>query len=221
MNPEPPIIRVAVVEDHQPTRELLVEWLDGAPDFSCVAACGDVESALEKIPPAGPNVILLDVNLPGMSGVEGAPKLKQLMPHVQIMMLTVYEDSEHVFAALAAGATGYLLKETPREELLAAVREVNAGGSPMSGHIARKVVQHFQASAPSLGDSALSTREQEVLRLLTKGFLYKEIADQTQLSPHTVATYIRRIYEKLHVRTRTEAVTWYLARERGVGDPRR
>ncbi|RYD76363.1 MAG: response regulator transcription factor [Verrucomicrobiaceae bacterium] len=215
MNSSPSLIRVAVIEDHQPTRELLASWFESAAGFTCVAMCGDVETGLERLPSSPPEVILLDVNLPGMSGVEGAPRFKQLIPGVQIVMLTVYEDSEHVFAALAAGATGYMLKETPREELLTAIREVHAGGSPMSSHIARKVVQHFQTRAPRpAADSTLSARELEVLQLLAQGYLYKEIADQTHLSLHTVSTYIRRVYEKLHVRTRTEAVSWYLCQGR-------
>ncbi|MES2571964.1 MAG: response regulator transcription factor [Verrucomicrobiota bacterium] len=207
-------VRVALVEDDSSTRELLVEWFFEAADFQCVGAYGDVESALEALPRQLPDVILLDVNLPGISGVEGARRLKQLLPQTQIVMLTVYEDSEHVFAALAAGAAGYLLKETPREEILAAVRDVQAGNSPMSGHIARKVVQFFQ-SAPALPEAGvgLSARELEVLQLLARGYLYKEIADSMQLSLHTVTTYIRRVYEKLHVRSRTEAVSWYLGKQ--------
>ena len=204
-----------MVEDDRSTRELLAEWFSEAADFICVGGYGDVETALVDLPKQTPDVILLDVNLPGISGVEGARRLKLLLPQTQIVMLTVYEDSEHVFAALAAGAAGYLLKETPRDEILEAVRDVRAGGSPMSGHIARKVVQFFQNAHPAPEiKTGLSARELEVLQLLARGHLYKEIADSMQLSLHTVTTYIRRVYEKLHVRSRTEAVSWYLGKQR-------
>jgi DNA-binding NarL/FixJ family response regulator len=149
----------------------------------------------------------MDINLPGMNGVECVRKLKVLLPEAQFVMLTVYEDSDHIFQALQAGATGYLLKRTPRAELVAALRDVHAGGSPMTTNIARKVVKAFhQASQPQAVVAELSTRENEVLQLLAQGFLYKEIADTLNVAVPTVNTYIRRIYEKLHVRSRTEAV---------------
>ena len=216
---KPSEIRIAIIEDHVETRELLAEALSAGDEFECSALYGDVESAVIDLPEKAPEVLLLDVNLPGLSGIDGARLLKQKMPECQIIMLTVYEDSEHVFAALSAGATGYLLKETPVSEILAAVREVRAGGSPMSSHIARKVVQYFQSrAAAGEPDSSLSSRELEVLQLLARGFLYKEIAESMSLSLHTVATYVRRIYEKLHVRTRTEAVSWYLGSRRDGRD---
>jgi len=155
----------------------------------------------------------MDINLPGMNGVECVRQLKQVLPEVQVIMLTVYEDTENIFNALAAGATGYLLKRTPRAELMAAIEEVRRGGSPMTAHIARKVVQSFQRPAPATDSAAnLSQREQEVLDCLSQGFLYKEIADKLGISYETVHTYIRRIYEKLQVRTRTEAVAKFLRR---------
>jgi DNA-binding NarL/FixJ family response regulator len=155
----------------------------------------------------------MDINLPGINGVECVRRLKPLLPGTQVIMLTVYEDTENIFNALAAGATGYLLKRTPREELLAAIRDVRRGGSPMTTHIARKVVQSFQQSAPAAQPAEnLSQREQEVLDLLSQGFLYKEIAEKLGISYETVHTYIRRIYEKLQVRTRTEAVAKFLRR---------
>ena len=153
----------------------------------------------------------MDINLPGMNGVECVRQLKQLLPQTQVMMLTVYEDTENIFNALTAGASGYMLKRTSTKELLEAIQEVHRGGSPMTMHIARKVVQSFQrttATAPS-GDN-LSEREQQVLDLLSQGLMYKEIADKLEISYETVHTYIRRIYEKLQVRTRTEAVTKFL-----------
>jgi DNA-binding NarL/FixJ family response regulator len=146
-----------------------------------------------------------------MSGVECVRRLKEILPSTQVVMLTVYEDTDLIFAALAAGATGYLLKQTPHVELLAGVRDVHAGGSPMSSHIARKVVQLFRSATPSAEwTDVLSAREQEVLEFLTKGYHYKEISAALGISYNTVSTYIRRIYEKLHVHSRTEAVTKHL-----------
>ena len=155
----------------------------------------------------------MDINLPGMNGVECVRRLKELAPDSLVIMLTVYEDTENIFNALAAGASGYLLKRTPRAEVLDAIREVHRGGSPMTTHIARKVVQSFQQTgASSQPTESLSPREQEVLDCLSKGFLYKEIADKLGIGYETVHTYIRRIYEKLQVRTRTEAVAKFLRR---------
>ena len=152
----------------------------------------------------------MDINLPGMSGVEAVKRLKPLLPETQFVMLTVYEDADHIYNALAAGATGYLLKQTPRAELLGAVEDVHRGGSPMTSNIARKVVQSFrQASARAHQDEQLSPREQEVLELLARGYLYKEIADRLNISVPTVNTYVRRMYEKLHVRSRAQAVAKY------------
>jgi DNA-binding NarL/FixJ family response regulator len=153
----------------------------------------------------------MDINLPGINGVECVRRLKPSLPGTQMIMLTVYQNTEHIFNALAAGATGYMLKQTPPPELLAAIKEVYAGGSPMSSHIARKIVQSFQQPAEALAEAeSLSPREAEVLDLLAKGFLYKEIAEQMKVSYATVHTHIRHIYEKLHVRSRTEAVAKHL-----------
>jgi len=156
----------------------------------------------------------MDINLPGINGVECVRRLKQLLPETMAVMLTAYEDTENIFNALAAGAAGYLLKRAPRAEILAAIRDVCKGGSPMTPHIARLVVQSFQKAAPAASPATenLSTREQEVLDCLSKGFLYKEIAEKLGISYETVHTYIRRIYEKLQVRTRTEAVAKFLQR---------
>jgi DNA-binding NarL/FixJ family response regulator len=166
--------------------------------------------AVVALPTIGPEVILTDINLPGMSGIECVRQLKPLMPKAQFVMLTVYEDADHIFDALAAGATGYLLKQTRRDELVAALREVHAGGSPMTSNIARKVVQSFQKRGSPTGEGEeLSPREHEVLDLLARGYLYKEIADSIGISLPTVNTYIRRIYEKLHVHSRAQAVARY------------
>ena len=200
-------ITVSIVEDDAPAREILTDWIRRAEGFKCVGQHGSVEQALENLPPENPSVVLMDINLPGLSGIEGVRRLKPLLPGTQFMMLTVYEDVDHVFDALAAGATGYLLKQTPRGELLASIKEVHAGGSPMTSNIARRVVQAFHREDPAAPASAnLSQREREVLELLARGYLYKEIMETLQVSRGTVNTYIRRIYEKLHVRSRSQAV---------------
>ena len=204
-------INVAIVEDSDKFRETLARVLNRSEGFRCISQYPNAEDALKALPQDKPEVVLMDINLPGMNGVECVRQLKQLMPTIQVMMLTVYEDTENIFNALAAGATGYMLKRTPRDELLEAIREVHRGGSPMTTHIARKVVLSFQRAAPAASPTEnLSPREQEVLDCLAKGFLYKEIAEKLNISYETVHTYIRRIYEKLQVRTRTEAVAKFL-----------
>jgi DNA-binding NarL/FixJ family response regulator len=206
-------INVSIVEDNDQLRGTLACVIDRAEGFQCLSQYSNAEAALEALPKMRPNVVLMDINLPGMNGVECVRRLKQLVPDTQVVMLTVYEDTENIFNALAAGATGYLLKRTPRDELLAAVRDVVQGGSPMTTHIARKVVQSFQQTGASAQPTEnLSAREREVLDCLSQGFLYKEIAEKLGISYETVHTYIRRIYEKLQVRTRTEAVAKFLRR---------
>jgi DNA-binding NarL/FixJ family response regulator len=206
-------IKISIVEDSDKFRETLARVLNRAEGFRCISQYPNAEDALKALPQDKPEVVLMDINLPGMNGVECVRQLKQLLPAVQVMMLTVYEDTENIFNALAAGATGYMLKRTPRDELLDAIREVHRGGSPMTTHIARKVVQSFQRAAPAASPTeTLSPREQEVLDCLAQGFLYKEIAEKLSISYETVHTYIRRIYEKLQVRTRTEAVAKFLRR---------
>ena len=206
-------ITVSIVEDNDQLRGTLARVINRADGFRCLSQYPDAEAAVEALPRDRPDVVLMDINLPGMNGVECVRRLKQLAPASQMIMLTVYEDTENIFNALAAGASGYLLKRTPRAELLEAIREVHRGGSPMTTHIARKVVQSFQQpGASSQPTESLSPREQEVLDCLSKGFLYKEIADKLGIGYETVHTYIRRIYEKLQVRTRTEAVAKFLRR---------
>ena len=204
-------ISVSIVEDDAPVRASLAKLIDGSSGCHCVSRHGSAENALQEIPGIKPDVVLMDINLPGINGVECVRRLKPLLPATQIIMLTVYQNTEHIFDALAAGATGYLLKQTPPDELLAAIREAHAGGSPMSSHIARKIVQSFQqVVTPSPEAQSLSPREAQVLDLLAKGFLYKEIAEKTKTTYATVHTHIRHIYEKLHVRSRTEAVARHL-----------
>lgn len=207
-------ITVAIVEDNDKLRATLARVLNRAPGFQCVSDYQNAEDALRDIPKVSPNVVLMDINLPGMNGVECVRQLKAAAPQIQVMMLTVYEDTENIFDALAAGANGYMLKRTPTPELLEAITEVHRGGSPMTMHIARKVVQSFQKApaAPVPATENLSEREQQVLDLLSHGLMYKEIAEKLSLSYETVHTYIRRIYEKLQVRTRTEAVAKFLRR---------
>jgi DNA-binding NarL/FixJ family response regulator len=206
-------ITVSIVEDNDKLRGTLTRVLDRAEGFRCASQYASAEDALKDLPTNRPEVILMDINLPGMNGVECVRQLKQILPEVQVMMLTVYEDTENIFNALAAGASGYLLKRTPQAQLLEAIREVHRGGSPMTTHIARKVVSSFRQTAASAQPAEnLSPREQEVLDCLAQGFLYKEIADKLGISYETVHTYIRRIYEKLQVRTRTEAVAKFLRR---------
>ena len=200
-------IRISIIEDDEPSRQILAGWLKRDSGFACLGEYGDAESAIAQLPSERPDVALMDINLPGVSGIECVRRLKPVVPRTQFVILTVYEDTDHIFEALAAGASGYLLKQTPREELFAALKEVHAGGSPMSSAIARKVVQSFQQPLARVPDAeGLSPREREVLNLLAHGYLYKEIASSIGVSLPTVNTYVRRIYEKLHVRSRAQAV---------------
>ena len=204
-------IAVSIVEDDARVRASLARLIDSSAGYRCVSNHSSAEDALRELPKFRPDVVLMDINLPGVNGVECVRQLKPQMPGTQVIMLTVYQNTEHIFNALAAGATGYMLKQTPPPELLSAIKEVHAGGSPMSGHIARKIVQSFQHAAPLSAEAqSLSPREAEVLDLLAKGFLYKEIAEAMKVSYATVHTHIRHIYEKLHVRSRTEAVAKHL-----------
>ena len=199
-----------LVEDDSQTREILVGWIKQSRGFHLVSNFGDAEQALAQLPSNRPNVVLMDINLPAMSGIECVRQLKLIMPETQFVMLTVYEDSDHLFDALAGGASGYLLKRTLREELINAIADVHSGGSPMSSNIARKLVQSFRQPANGEvipdGIEDLTRREHEVLQLLASGDLYKEIADALGISITTVNAHIRRIYEKLHVRSRGQAV---------------
>ena len=202
-------ISVALVEDEPRIRNQLEALINEAPGFSCQGVYASAEQALREIPRQPPDVVLMDINLGGMSGVECTFRLKKLVPQVQIVMLTVYDDSEQIFKSLEMGAGGYLLKRTPADEILRAVAEVHRGGAPMSGYIARQVVQSFaKRSSPEAPE--LSPREAEVLALVGKGYINKEIADRLGISLETVRSYLKNTYEKLHVRSRTEAAMKFL-----------
>ncbi len=200
-------IRICLVEDDARLRGIMAGWLQREPGLHVVNQYGSAESAILALPADQADVVLVDINLPGQNGIECVRQLKPRLPGVQFAMVTVYEDADKIFQALSVGATGYLLKQTPRGELVAAIHELHAGGSPMSTNIARKVVQSFhRAPAPAGGEAELSGREQQVLDELVRGLLYKEIADALGISMGTLHTYIRRIYEKLHVHSRAQAV---------------
>jgi DNA-binding NarL/FixJ family response regulator len=202
-------VRIAIIEDDAPLRRIFTSWVRRAPDFQLVSEYADAETALHGMAADKPDVVLADINLPGMNGIECVRRLKELLPQTQFMMLTVYEDADKIFGALEAGATGYLLKRTTEPELCAAISEIRQGGSPMTSAIARKVVQSFQKRPPqrAAGEAAqLSPREREILDLLARGYLYKEIADKLKISVPTVNHHIRNMYEKLHVHSRAQAV---------------
>ncbi len=203
----PKLRRVAIVEDNSALRGRLQSILKSAPGVCCVGTFSSAEQALEGMIAAQPDVILMDINLPGMSGIECVARLRKDLPVVHVIMLTVYEDSDRIFQALQAGADGYLVKSSPTDILLRAIEDVHQGGAPMSSHIARKVVRQFRQTEPSRDEAAnLAPREREVLNLLASGFVYKEIADQLGIGFETVRTYVKNICKKLNVRNRLEAV---------------
>jgi DNA-binding NarL/FixJ family response regulator len=207
------MITVAIVEDNRGTRESLSELLKRAPGLRYVGAYPNGEEALRGVADQSPDVVLMDINLPGMSGIECVARLKEKSPNTHVLMLTTYEEGDLIFESLRAGAHGYLLKNMPPGDLIHAVEQVHAGGSPMSMHIARKVVNHFHnIKQPASEVEKLTRREQEILALLAKGFFYKEIGDQLGITLSTVRAHLHTVYEKLHVQSRTEAVVKYLGR---------
>jgi DNA-binding NarL/FixJ family response regulator len=206
-------ITVSIVEDDSRIRESMAILINGGGNMRCISSHASAEEALRQIPHKKPDVVLMDINLPDMSGIECVQKLKTLMPKLQILMLTMYEDNDQVFQSLMAGASGYLVKRTSPAEILKAIEEVHSGASPMSGKVARTVVEYFQqlkGGAPE--QEHLSRREEEILDLLAKGYRYKEIADSLCISFETVRSHLKNIYGKLHVHSRTEAVVKYLKR---------
>lgn len=201
---------VAIVEDNPTVRQTLARWVDEAPGCRCVYACSTAEEALEKFPKLAPDVVLMDIQLPNLSGIACTVRLRELLPKVQIIMVTVYRDYDRIFKALKAGACGYLLKRSSKEELVQAISEVRSGGAPMSSEIARRLVESFQQSAPEAGKSHnLTRREEEVLDLISQGFSNKETGDRLSLGIETIRTHLKRIYDRLHVRSRTEAAMKY------------
>lgn len=205
------MISISIVDDEKELCESITTFVDGSPGFRCVSSYSNAAAALAALPKDKPDVVLMDINMVGMDGIECVERLKAASPELQIVMLTVYEDTDKIFKALSAGASGYLLKRSSPAKLLEAIKEVQAGGSPMSSSIARKVVASFRKAAPVAEQQThLSPREQAVLDCLAKGLTYKQIADQLEISIDTIRTYLRRIYEKFHVQSRTEAVAKYL-----------
>ena len=201
-------IAISIVEDDSGIRSGLARILNRAPGITCLAQYATAEEALKALPEAvpPPDIVLMDLHLPGINGVECVRRLKARMPGLQFMMVTVYENPEQIFEALSAGATGYMLKQTPPLELLDAIRDMHRGGAPMSSQIARKVVLSFQTGPATEQTGSLSPREQEILGWLARGFLIKEIADRLGIGFDTVRSHIRRIYEKLQVHSRAQAV---------------
>lgn len=197
---------VAIVEDQKILRESLKKLIADDADYRCLGVCSSAEEALRQIPLWKPEVVVMDIHLPKMSGIECTRRLKELCPNSAVLILTVYEDNESIFEALRAGARGYLLKRAVSDQILRAIQDVKEGGGPMTSQVARRVVESFGGSAQDKSEeAALSAREREILSQLTKGYANKEIADKMSLSVSTVRTHLRHIYEKLHVRSRTEA----------------
>jgi len=204
-------ISVAIVEDNPEVRRNLSRYIDGAPGFRCMCVCATAEEALRTIPASPPDVILMDIQLPGMNGIACTASLKAVLPSVPVMMLTVYEDTDAIFRALKAGASGYLLKRSDPAKVLEAITQLHHGGAPMTDQIARKVIESFHQAKPATHpQDKLTAREEEILEHLAKGYVTKEIADKLAITPATVRFHLKHIYDKLHVRSRVEAVVKYL-----------
>jgi DNA-binding NarL/FixJ family response regulator len=214
-------IKVGIVEDNAGVRENWAKLIGVEPGFQCVGACESGEEAIRRLPALAPDVVLMDINLPGMSGIECTARLRRKAPQTQVLMVTVYADHEHVFEALKMGASGYLLKCTEPQELIRAIGDVMRGGAPMTGQIARQVIAVFRRPAAQIEAGALLTpREEEILKWLAQGFANKEIASRLGASVETVRVHVRHIYEKLHVHSRTEAAAKYFTgAERGPAFP--
>jgi len=201
---------VVLVEDDLRLQQEIVEIISRSGDIRCLYAVSNAEEALRVIPEEPPDVILMDINLPGKSGIDCIPELKRKLPQVEIVMLTAYEEEDNIFRALKAGASGYLIKSSSPDEILAAIRDVQSGGAPFSSHIARKVVRYFHSEKEIEEENGkLSAREREVLEMLASGFIYKEVADRMDITVETVRTYVKRICVKLHVRSKVEAIVKY------------
>jgi DNA-binding NarL/FixJ family response regulator len=204
-------ITVGIVEDDAIIRNSLVKLIGSSAEYNCVGACASAEEAIDRFPGLKPQVVLMDIHLPQASGIECTRRLKELLPGTQILILTVYEDSESIFQALKAGASGYLLKRSEPEDIVRALKDVYEGGAPMSARIARKVVQSFCEPTQATNQGLkLTDREEQTLSMLAEGYANKEIADKMAVSLSTVRTHLRHIYDKLHVRSRTEAILKFL-----------
>jgi len=202
--------KIAIVEDNKTTREGLEKIINLSANYQCICTCTTAEDALRVLPKQKPDVVLLDIQLPGMSGVECVARLKELLPSTQVIMVTVYEDPDRIFRALRAGASGYLLKRSTPEHVLDAIRDVQQGGAPMSGEIARKVVAYFRNQKTAISEmEKISSREREVLDLVVSGFSNKEIADRLGVTLDAIRWHLKHIYQKLHVHSRTEAALKY------------
>lgn len=200
-------ISISIVEDIEEVRESLSKLIRESDDFILFTAYLNAESALKGIPEEQPEIVIMDINLPGISGIDCIRRIKDDCPRTQFLIYTIFEDDEKVFEALEAGASGYLLKKTPKDKIVSALKELHEGGSPMSTHIARKVIQSFrQQNHLSEKSNLLTPKEREVLELLAKGFMYKEIGEKLHISLNTVKQHIHKLYEKLHVSNRTSAI---------------
>lgn len=203
---------VVVVEDDPRLQQHLIRMLDQPEDITCLCAVSSGEEALEKIPKYQPDVVLMDINLPGISGIDCIRNLKDKLPRLEVVMLTAYEEEDNIFRALKEGASGYLLKSSTPDDIYNAIRDVYSGGVPFSSHIARKVAQYFREERKIENENeSLTPREKDVLKLLASGYIYKEVADQLEISLETVRTYVKRICQKLHVRSKVEAIIKYRA----------
>ncbi len=202
-------IKVALVEDNAGICEELEQIISEQPSLTCVGVCRNLRTALQKIPQLSPDVIIMDIQLPDGTGIEATSRIKRILPDTQIIMFTVHEDTEQIYKALESGASGYLLKRTAAQGLVRAIQEVREGGVPMTGEVARKVIQSFRRPDVGPGEK-LTRREEEIMQLLVVGCLSKEIADKLSIGLETVNSHLKHIYEKLHVRSRTEAVVKYL-----------
>jgi DNA-binding NarL/FixJ family response regulator len=202
------MIKVAIVEDSRSTRESLEAVVNLSPDYRCVCVCASAEEALRELPKHQPEIVLMDIHMPGMTGVKCVPLLKELLPQVRVIMITVYRNPDLIFGALRAGACGYLLKRSSPEQVLSAIREAQEGGAPMTGEIARQVIAYFQSQTLVAGEvDKLTSREREVLEFLAKGYSNKEIAARLSVSVPAIRWHLTHIYQKLHVQSRTQAVS--------------
>jgi DNA-binding NarL/FixJ family response regulator len=204
-------INIGIVEDDREVRENWAKVLNAHPKLKCIAACESGEEALKRFPDCRPDVVLMDINLPGMSGIQCTALVKELLPKTQVLMVTIYSNNNSVFEALQAGASGYILKNNSSEEVIRSIIDVVEGGAPMTGRIARRVIEAFRRPAPKgLKEAQLTFREKEILELIAQGYANKEIASRLDVAVSTVRTHIEHIYDKLHVHCRTEAAAKYL-----------